>query len=172
MPERDKFLEELYLENRKRIFDFLFRFSNNFDTAMELMQDTFVSYIKNYSEREYSKERATMLLYTIARNLSINYSKKFSTIRESHTAEVDHFEHNVLSFEKKLENKDLETQLQNCLNELPEDLKTSYVLRILEDLSLSQIAEIMEISISTASRLVVKAQRTLYEMAKERKILS
>ncbi|MDX1960488.1 MAG: sigma-70 family RNA polymerase sigma factor [Leptospiraceae bacterium] len=166
MQTKNLILAELYNKHKKRIFDFLFKFVNNSEIAMDLVQDTFVSFIKSYGDEKLSEEKSLMLLYTIARNSSINYGKKFSTLKES-SGDVDVFSaNNSISLERRQELNDMEQRLYFLLSKFPEDQKTAFLLKNIEDLTLVQIAEIMDISVSTASRLVIKATSTLIEMAK------
>lgn len=169
MQDKNIYLKNLYEKFHKRIFDFLYKYTNNQDTASDLMQETFYSFFKSYGESDFPEEKALMLLYTIARNHSINYSRKFSTIREK-TDYIDIHSSKATSFERKEELKEMEEKLFDCLSLLPEDQKTAVLLKAMEDLTLSQIAECMETSVSTVSRLVVKGTAKLLELAKKKGI--
>ncbi len=159
-------MEMLYKKAHKRIFDFLYKFTNNEEVALDLMQETFLSYYKYYSMNELPLEKSMMVLYTIARNNSINHSKKFSTKNESSFEKIE-YKSGAASVEKNYELKDLEEKLFSHLSTLPEEQKTAVILKNVEDMTLQQISEIMEISISTASRLVTKGLASLVEYAKE-----
>ena len=162
-------MERLYASTQKRIYDFLFKYTRNSDTAMDLTQDTFLSFFNTYSDHNLSEEKSIMLLYTIARNRSINFAKKFSTMKENSALNEEIHATNT-SFEKKLEWQDLENKLWQCLDELNEDERCIIELRHIQDYNLTQISEIMEISVSTASRMVVKATSNLLKLAEEKKI--
>ncbi|MEM7179636.1 MAG: sigma-70 family RNA polymerase sigma factor, partial [Spirochaetota bacterium] len=95
-------MEQLYTKYSKRIFDYLYKYTNNEEVASDLMQDTFLSFYKSYIDKGFSEERSLMLLYTIAKNNSINYSKKFSTQKES-SGNVDFYKYNHTPFEKEQE---------------------------------------------------------------------
>lgn len=76
-------MDALYREYSGKIFDFLYKYSSgNPEIAMDLMQDTFLNFFRKYSDTDIDQEQAIRLLYTIARNRSINYSRKFSTVRK------------------------------------------------------------------------------------------
>lgn len=159
-------MERLYLVFRKRIYDFLYKYTKNSDTAMDLTQDTFLSFFKTYAGKDLSEEKAGMLLYRIARNRSINYAKKFSTVRETVSYTEDR-SYASGGFEKRLELLDLESKLGECLDQLDPSEKEIIILRFVEGLNLTAIAEIMEISVSTASRLVIRATSNLIELAEK-----
>lgn len=75
------------------------------------------------------------------------------------------------SFERKTELSDLESRLMDCLDDLEEGERYALVLKNIEKYTLADIADIMGISIATASRLVVKATGKLVEIAKNKQIL-
>lgn len=162
-------MEKIYVSFQKRIYDFLFKYTNNPDLAADLTQDTFLSYFKNYGEEDLSEEKSIMLLYTIARNRSINYAKKFSTKREN-SGFMEEFHSTRPGFEKKLEYQDLEHQLYQCLDDLEEEERIAILLRFIEGKNLTEISHSLGISVSTASRLVVKATTKLLKIAESRKI--
>lgn len=168
LDKRDA-MERLYVSTQKRIFDFLIKYTHNSDTAMDLLQDTFLSYFKAYGDSEMTQEQSTMLLYRIARNRSINHSKKFATKNESALGE-DFFIPDKRNFAKDIEKKDMELKLLECLDELTSQEKEAVLLKYVEDLSLSQIASILEVSISTVSRTIAKATVRILELAKEKEI--
>ncbi|ASV13554.1 sigma-70 family RNA polymerase sigma factor [Leptospira santarosai] len=171
MTSRKDFMDALYREYSGRIFDFLYKFSSgNPEVAMDLMQDTFLNFFRKYSDSDIDREQAIRLLYTIARNRSINYSRKFSTVKESGNSEMQDFQEQKLSFVRKAELKDLEERLLVCLDELEEDEKYALILRFMEDYSLATIAEIMNVSVSTVSRLIVKATTKVIEIAEKKNL--
>ncbi|EMN49982.1 ECF sigma factor [Leptospira interrogans str. L1207] len=164
-------MDALYREYSGKIFDFLYKYSSeNPEIAMDLMQDTFLNFFRKYSDTDIGQEQAIRLLYTIARNRSINYSRKFSTVKESGNSEMQEFQEQKLSFVRKAELKDLEERLLVCLDELEEDEKYALILRFMEDYNLTTIAEIMNISVSTASRLIVKATAKVTEIAEKKNL--
>lgn len=164
MEERNSSMEMIYKKSHKRVFDFLYKYTNNEEVALDLMQETFLSYYKNYSNRELTFDKSMMILYTIARNNSINYAKKFSTKNETPFENIE-YKSGSFSTEKNFELKDMEEKLFQHVSSLPEDIKTAVILKHIEDLNLQQIAEIMEISLSTASRLVTKGMASLLDFA-------
>ncbi|MCP5502463.1 MAG: sigma-70 family RNA polymerase sigma factor [Leptospiraceae bacterium] len=163
-------MEELYQKYCKRIFDYLYKYTGNEETAMDLMQDTFTNFFRIYGKSNLPEDKSIMLLYTIAKNSSINYSKKFSTRKELSVVDTDYYGSQKNSFEKKEELKDMEQKLRDCLLLLPEEQRTAIILKNMEGMTLSQISDIMNLSISTISRLVVKATARLIELAEEREI--
>lgn len=162
-------MEALYEKFHKRVFDYLYKFSGDEDIASDLMQETFLRFFKSYAYKDFSEERCIMLLFTIAKNCSINYHKKFSTIKET-ISEVDVYKSQGTPFEKREELIDMEERLRQCLLELPEDERTAIILKNIENMTLAEISKVMGVSVSTASRLVVKATTKLVELASKKEI--
>ncbi len=160
-------METLYEKSHKRIYDFLYKYTQNADTAMDLMQDTYLNFFRAYKLAGLDEEKSIMVLYRIARNLSINFSKKFSNVKESSSQEMHLHSHDP-SIEKKVVLRDLEERIYKCLNELKEDEKTALLLKNIENFNLTQIAEVLDISVSTASRLVIRAQEKLLKIAEKK----
>ncbi|MBL0955492.1 MULTISPECIES: RNA polymerase sigma factor [Leptospira] len=163
-------MSQIYERSHKRIFDFLYKYTQNADTAMDLMQDSFLSFHKHYGNAGLSEEKSVMVLYTIARNLSINYAKKFSTSREIASDEIEFHSHNP-KLETKAEYQDLEDRLYSFLGELSEDERSALLLKNVEGFQLVQIAEILGVSVSTASRLVIKATEKVLAIAKRENLV-
>ncbi|BDA80877.1 DNA-directed RNA polymerase sigma-70 factor [Leptospira kobayashii] len=157
-------MSQIYEKNHKRIYDFLYKYTQNADTAMDLMQDSFLSFHKHYSDSGLTEEKSLMVLYTIARNLSINYAKKFSTTKEIYSEDIDLHSHNP-RLEKQAEYQDLEDRLYSFLGELKEDERSAILLKNVEGFQLTQIAEILNVSVSTASRLVIRATEKVTAIA-------
>jgi RNA polymerase sigma factor (sigma-70 family) len=162
-------MEVFYKKYYKRIFDFLYKYCGDEEIALDLLQETFYRFYKRYANTSLSEEQSLMLLFTIAKNYSINYSKKFSTVKENKSYFEVHEAKNV-SFEKREELIDMEERLRKCLLLLPEEERTAVILKNIDDMKLSQIAEIMGVSISTASRLVARATAKLIELARQKEI--
>lgn len=137
---------------------------------MDLMQDSFLSFHKHYGNAGLAEDRALMVLYTIARNLSINFAKKFSTSRELPSHEMELHSHNP-DLETRAEFQDLEERLYSFLGELSEEERSALLLKNVEGFQLSQIAEILQVSISTASRLVIRATEKVVAIAKRENLV-
>jgi len=166
MDEMD--MELLYREGSERIYNFLFKFTNNSELSQDLLQDTFLNFFKRYKNQALGKDNAMMILYTIARNNSINHFKKASNRKEMPI--LYDAKDQQESFADKLEKSDLQAQLLQCLQELPEDQKTAVILKNMDDLKLQEIATIMDTSISSVSRLIVKGTSHLLQTAAKKGI--
>lgn len=157
-------MEKIYVSLQKRIYDFLLKYTQNPETAMDLLQDSFLSFFQSYQDKDLTEEESLMLLYRIARNRSINHSKKFSTQKEIHFPSEVYYP-DKRNFVKELETEDLEKCMLECLEFLDPAEKEIIILKHIEELNLSEIGKIMDISVSTASRLGKRALKNLAEIA-------
>jgi RNA polymerase sigma-70 factor (ECF subfamily) len=73
--------------------------------------------------------------------------------------------------ETRAEFQDLEERLYSFLGELSEEERSALLLKNVEGFQLSQIAEILQVSISTASRLVIRATEKVVAIAKRENLV-
>ena len=133
-----------------RIFRFVYLKTSSKETAEDLTSDTFLKcwrYIKQKNEagkKEIVKNnKISSFLYKIARNLIIDhYRKKKDLIieisEEEKGAIIDHKQDILVEINKKQEIEELRKSL-SCLKD---DYQEILILRHVEDLSMSEIAEI------------------------------
>jgi RNA polymerase sigma-70 factor (ECF subfamily) len=74
--------------------------------------------------------------------------------------EASHFHHPGV----QLENKERATILFSAIDKLPENQKTAFILAKLEDLSYSEISEVMNISNSSVESLLFRAKQNLQKL--------
>lgn len=141
----------LYHKYHNRVYRFCLRMLGSEDAAKDAFQETFV---KVYENRENFKgENFGGWLFTIARNTCYNIlrtNKQHSEFDESYHVE-------------KSNNNDfgLKQALEEAINSLPISLKESFILREYEDMSYSEIADILEIDLSLAKIRVFRARKQL-----------
>lgn len=151
MPVRE--IEKYYDE----IFRFCYHRVGSRETAEDLCQETFMSYIEGPGPRRILKNSRSYL-YTIARNKCIDYyRKKKPEVLDPEAEEADS------RSEEKLRSIEIR-ELVSCLEE---ELKDAIILRYFQDLKYREIAEIMGISLSKAKFLVAKALEVLQKEARE-----
>ncbi len=137
---------ELVKRHQKGVVRVVLRFLKDVDQAQDVAQETF---IKAFDKLHTFQGRASFKswLYQIAINLSKN------KLRESQkqTTQIDHAHLSVDSVaERGLIHASVGEALQEEVNKLPHKQKTALVLRIYEDLSFKEIAQIMNCPYDTA----------------------
>ncbi len=141
-----KSFEVLVIRHQKFLLKIVVRMTRDLDAAEDVVQEAF---IKAYKRLHLFEGRSSFRswLYQIAINTARNRFRKYA--REVLTSEtVD------TAVESESENKlialDMREILQGEIERLPERQKTALQLRIFEDLSFKEIAELMACPYDTA----------------------
>ncbi len=141
-----KAFEELVLRHEKFLMKSVVRFTRDLDAAEDIVQEAF---IKAYKRLNLFEGRSSFRswLYQIALNTARNRFRR--TNRES--VGVDGLDLSVESSgESQLIAVDVKEILRNEIDRLPERQKMALNLRVFDDLSFKEIAEIMECPYDTA----------------------
>ena len=157
-------IEEIIRENYADIFKYCFWRIKQKSDAEDLTQETFLRFIDNlptYSDR--GKPKA--LLYTIARNLCINWQKKNKPLSLP-DEEIENLQLPVeVDGEDELVNR---LTLHKYISELPKEQQEILMLRYFQELQVKEIAQIIGISRFTVMYRLRTATKTLQmKMRKE-----
>lgn len=155
----NKAFETLLLRHKNRIFRFILMKIKDRELADDIFQETFVKIINTLQLGKYNEEGKFLpWAMRIAHNLVIDHFRKSSKVRmisESSSFSDDYSIFNVLSTgeENTLETMtrtELENQMVDLIDHLPETQREIIQMRIFQDLSFKDIAEMENISINTA----------------------
>ena len=155
----NKAFETLLLRHKNRIFRFILMKIKDRDLADDIFQETFVKIINTLQLGKYNEEGKFLpWAMRIAHNLVIDHFRKTSKVRmisESSSFSEDYSIFNILSTgeENTLETMtrtELENQMVDLIDHLPETQREIIQMRIFQDLSFKDIAEMENISINTA----------------------
>jgi RNA polymerase sigma-70 factor (ECF subfamily) len=138
--------EELVQRHERFLMKVVVRMTRDLNVAEDVVQDSF---IKAYKRLHLFEGRSTFRswLYQIALNTARNRFRKSS--RES--IGTDHMEMAVDGeIEQHMNTLDVRSLLQKEIERLPDRQRTALNLRIFEDLSFKEIAEIMDCPYDTA----------------------
>jgi RNA polymerase sigma-70 factor (ECF subfamily) len=75
----------------------------------------------------------------------------------------------ILSPEERLIDSEQSVRLLNALNELPTSQRVAIVLRIYDEMSYQEIAQIMDRSVSSVDSLLIRAKKNLHRKLVEKK---
>ncbi len=141
-----KAFEMLMQRHEKFLMKVVVRMTRDLDLAEDIVQDAF---IKSYKRLHLFEGRSSFRswLYQIALNTARNRFRKYS--RETLTAEPIESAVNSVA-ESNMIALDVRAILQTEIAKLPDRQKTALTLRIFEDLSFKEIAEMMECPYDTA----------------------
>lgn len=140
-----KAFSSLVLKHQQSLLRLCMRFTSSQDLAEDIVQDTFVKAYKKLSTFE-GRSSFKSWLFQIAINTAKN---KLRATRD--TVNIDNVQISIggLSTEG-LEKEGLREMIREFVDELPEKQKTALTLRVYDDLSFKEIAEIMECPYDTA----------------------
>lgn len=126
-------LEILYKEMSKPVYFYAYRLVGNPEAAEDIMQDTFVSVLRNCgSYRE--KGKGSSWIFTIARNKAIDYKRKnadWLPLDESCA---------LSDSENRVEKAESELAFMQMLKPLNQKERDIVILRLLSDMTLTQTA--------------------------------
>lgn len=141
--------------HQSKIFGFIYSKIGNRDVADDVFQDTFIKVIKTLKSNSYNEEGKFLpWVMRIAHNLVIDYFrkiKKMPVLRETEEYSIFSFmQDNTPNIEKILITEQVENDLQKLIEGLPADQKEVLVMRMYQDLSFKEIADLTGVSINTA----------------------
>jgi len=148
-------LAVLIKRHQSKIYGFIYSKLSDRDVADDVFQDTFMKVIKTLKSNSYNEEGKFLpWVMRIAHNLIVDHyrkNKKMPMLRE--TEEFSIF--SVLTdssqnIEGQMITDLIEKDLQRIVEELPADQKEVLMMRLYQDLSFNEIAELTNVSINTA----------------------
>jgi RNA polymerase sigma-70 factor, ECF subfamily len=155
----EKAFETLLMRHKDKIFRFVYMKVRCHDLTEDIFQETFIKVINKFRLGEYNEEGKFLpWAMRIAHNLVIDHFRKTSRVKmvsESSSLKADYSIFNTLSqsdknVQEKLITDEIESQMVHLIDYLPAAQKSIIQMRIFQDMSFKEIAEIEEISINTA----------------------
>ncbi len=169
--------ERLVVKHQKRMLNVAFRLINDYDDACEVVQDAFVSALKNIQTFR-GDAKFTTWLTTITLNLSKNRLKQiksrrgleaFSLDEQVQTAdgrmtiEPPSKEPSILD---RLEARDVRVRVQDCIKALEPDFREALVLRDLQDFSYEEIGSMLKVREGTVKSRLFRAREMVRDCLK------
>jgi len=163
----------LILERYQRpIFNFIYRFFGNYDLAEELTQETFMrcyQFLKSYD----TKRKFSTWLYTVARNLCIDYLKKNKKGREiSLDQSLPAVERHEAGRSAAADPQLLcirgqeDARLLEALGRLDPARRVVLILYYFQGLSYQEIGESLSVPVSTVKIRIFRAKKALLALMK------
>lgn len=127
--------------------------------AQDLTQETFERFFKRLGEyRHIGKE--INYLYTIARNLCIDWYRQQKERNMTHVSEFENRSGDTDQMDEKL-------MLESALQKLPEELHEVVVLHYFQGLSLREVSAVLQIGVPLAKYRMRRAREKLREMLED-----
>lgn len=148
-------LASLIERHQSKIYGFIYSKINDRDLSDDIFQDTFIKVIKTLKSQSYNEEGKFLpWVMRIAHNLVVDHfrkAKKMPYQRETEEYSIfNYMTDNSLNIEGQIISEQVESDLTKLLDELPEDQKEVLVMRMYQDLSFKEIADLTGVSINTA----------------------
>jgi RNA polymerase sigma-70 factor (ECF subfamily) len=148
-------LTSLIERHQSKIYGFIYSKINDRDLSDDIFQDTFIKVIKTLKTKTYNEEGKFLpWVMRIAHNLVVDYfrkSKRMPLQRETEEYSIFNLmTDESVSIENQMINNQVELDITRLLNELPDDQKEVLLMRMYQDLSFKEIAELTGVSINTA----------------------
>ncbi len=174
MIENQSHFEKLYHEHKTLVLNLALNYLQSIEDAEEITQDVFVK-VHHSLDGFNQKSSYKTWIYRIAINQCVDYikhknsQKRFFVFGKKSQNEQEYL--NKSNFEHPgilMEHKEDAAILFEVINTLTENQKTAFLLSKLDGLSNPEIAEIMQLSISSVESLIFRGKATLQERLAEK----
>lgn len=155
----EKAFKVLLTRHKDKIYRFIYMKLRNQELANDVFQETFVKIIKTLKVGSYNEEGKFLpWAMRIAHNLVIDHFRKASKVRMISESSSNYDDFNIFStlsqtdknMEQSMSHEELEKQMVELIDYLPETQRAILKMRIFQDMSFKDIAESEDISINTA----------------------
>lgn len=160
--------EEIYKEFSGLVFNVSLRITNNYEDAMEVSQEVFVSVYRKLSGFRFESSFKTWI-YRITVNMAVNHAKKESRQREKilEFQKEPSVNNRASNQEENINKEHREKLLNTMLEELTPEQRGYIVLKHIEGLSCREISDTLNVNINTVKTKLKRARETLMVMRKE-----
>ena len=147
-------IEELYKNYSKLVFGVIYSILKNTDETEDVLQNVFIKIFKLDNEKLPTKSHLSWL-YSVAKNETINYIKKHS--KEKCFENLYEISDKDTEIEKALDKE----YFNNLIKNLPKKQQEILSLKIVSNLSFKEIANILNMKISTVQWHYYKSLNTI-----------
>jgi RNA polymerase sigma-70 factor (ECF subfamily) len=169
--------EVLVRRHQKRMLNIAYRISGSYDEACEIVQEAFISAYKNIKGFKGKAKFATWL-YAICINLSKNRLKQLQTrrYREAYSTndpivtpdgeikgDPPSSEPSALD---RLEARDVQQQVQGCINALDAEFREVLILRDIQGFSYDEISAMLKVPEGTVKSRLFRAREAVKDCLK------
>ncbi len=169
-------LKTLILRHEEKIFTYILSAVKCRELAEDIFQDTFIKVINTLRSGGYQDEgKFPQWVMRIANNLKIDHFRKAQRLPAYESnGDFDIFDTLGIedpSVEQKMIQEQVYADIQGLLQYLPEEQREVLEMRIYQDISFKEIAELTNVSINTALGRMRYALINLRKMVEEKKLV-
>jgi len=160
------FLKELVEVHSGNLTSYVYHRTRNLEVARDIVQESF--YRLTHSARQPVRDHAVAWLYSVCRNLSIDYQRKQSRWVSNGVDMIDHYcsSNDPDPLKTAIQTETLQI-LKSCIDQLPERHREVMVLKFESGLSYREISKITQLSESNVGFIIHQSvSRLRYEMVK------
>jgi RNA polymerase sigma-70 factor (ECF subfamily) len=170
--------EVLVRKHQKRMLNIAYRMLGNYEEACEIVQDAFFSAYRSIKDFE-EKAKFSTWLYTIVVNI---YKKQLNQLKVQGYREEFSLDDPVLtgngqikvehasgetSILERLEKKEIQQKVQECMNSLDCEYKEVLVLRDIQGFSYDEMSDMLKIPEGTIKSRLFRARNALKDYLKK-----
>lgn len=153
--------EQLIKKYRNSVLNFIYKYLGDKFGAEDLAQDVFLQVYSSAAEFE-PRGKVSTWIFKIAYNLSVNeILRRRRLCLLADTVEEKGIE---LAAPNPMDREELEESLMDSMQRLPEKQKAALLLRVNEELSYSEISNVLSTSVSSVESLIFRARGNLRKM--------
>lgn len=157
----EKAFEQLVQKYQQAVFSTIYRYIGNSDDVQDLAQEVFIKVWRNATKFQ-GKAKFSTWLYRITANHCINYRRKN---KHKHASLDEMAEQgqtpDALIVEPDWKQTRDAALIRTAVDELPERQRMALILAQYEGQSYKEIAEIMQVSVSSVESLIFRARSAL-----------
>ncbi len=169
--------EVLVKKHQRRMLNIAYRMIGNYEEACEIVQDAFVSAYRNLKGFK-GKSKFSTWLYTIVMNLSKNRLKQLKTQLHREKFSMDNpiltndgqIKVEPASSEpsalEKLEKRDVQQKVQECINSLDDEFREVLILRDIQGFSYGEISDLLKAPEGTVKSRLFRAREAIKDCLK------
>jgi len=158
--------EALYDKYSQKVYNLALRMSRNTEDALDLSQEIF---IRVYKSLPFFKEESSFStwLYSIASNACIDFTRREAK-KKADSLDDSVFElPDIKTPESEMDKKQLRQDIAKAISALPHNLREVIILREINGLSYTDIADSLDIEVGTVKSRISRAREKLCVFLKD-----
>lgn len=169
-------LKNLIQRHQKKVFTYILLSVKNRELAEDIFQDTFIKVVNTLRSGSYKEEgKFVQWVMRIANNLKIDYYRKVQRMPAFESGDdfdiFDVLNGTDSSVEQKIIEEQINEDVKALVKLLPDEQREVLEMRIYEDISFKDIAEMTNVSINTALGRMRYALINLRKLIKENNVI-
>jgi len=148
---------EIYSRYSKKVYIYCKKSIPNQNFSDDIYQDTFVKFY-NAGRAGKQIDNLNSYIFRIARNLILNFK------RDNNQEFIDLEEFHLVTISNQLQEKELANLINDAMELLIDEHREAFIMQAYQEMSYNEIAEALEVPITTIRNRIVRAKRKLKEI--------